>query len=170
MLREALRSLAQGIKSFDMPTLQLQDMGHFLALVPQVASDKLNALAADCVTGLHRFAAPLTNDDLARRRKSPLSPNQDALLVQFGYPYYVLGAFRFHFSLTGDLRGLTAAEKQAVVTAATQWFADLSPPRFDSLALVAEPKPGAAFVVLEHAGLAVDAKNGKRFGKTRRVP
>lgn len=153
MLREALRSLAQGTKSFDVPALQVQDLGHFLALVPQVASDKLNALAATCVTELHHFAAPLTDSELARRRKSQLSSRQDTLLVQWGYPY-VLDEFRFHCSLTSDLRDLTASQREAIVTAATKWFDNLSPPRLDSLALVAEPKPGADFVVLEHADLA----------------
>jgi hypothetical protein len=152
-LRDAVQSLAAGFKAFDLPALQVRDLGHFLALVPQDASAPLDAIARACVTQLHPFAAPLSDAELARRRKSKLSPQEDAMLVQWGYPF-VLDTFRFHCSLTGNLHMLSAAQRQAVVAAATEWFSDLAAPRFDSLALVAEPSPGADFVVLDHMELA----------------
>ena len=152
-LRGAVHALAAGFNAFDLPVLQVRDLGHFLALVPQDASAPLDAIARACVTQLHPFAAPLSDTELARRRKSKLRPQEDAMLVQWGYPF-VLDTFQFHCSLTGNLHILSAAQSQAVVAAANDWFADLAAPRFDSLALVAEPSPGADFVVLEHMDLS----------------
>jgi hypothetical protein len=108
------------------------------------------------VTRLHSLAAPLSDAELARRRKSKLSAREDALLLQWGYPY-VLEAFRFHCSLTGPMAlaaNLTPAQRQSVAAAAAQWFTGLPTLRFDNLALVAEPTPGADFVVLQQFSLA----------------
>jgi len=152
-LRGAVQSLAARFTAFDLPALQVRDLGHFLALVPQEASAPLDAIARACVTQLHPFAQALSDAELARRRKSKLSPQEDAMLVQWGYPF-VLDTFRFHCSLTGSLAILSDAQRQAVVDAANDWFAGLAAPRFDSLALVAEPSPGADFVVLDHMDLS----------------
>jgi hypothetical protein len=136
--------------------MQVQDLGHFLALVPRHESAELQAVADACVTELHSLAAPLSDAELARRRKSKLSAREDALLLQWGYPY-VLEAFRFHCSLTGPMAlagNLTPAQRQSVAAAAAQWFTGLPTLRFDNLALVAEPTPGADFVVLQQFSLA----------------
>lgn len=77
-------------------------LGSFLALVPQGDTAALHALAAEVVTALDRHRAPLTEDDLARRRKSALTQAQEANLTRWGYPY-VLDEFRFHITLTGSL-------------------------------------------------------------------
>lgn len=51
---------------------------------------------------LDAFRAPAAEAELERRRKAGLSPRQDALLAQWGYPY-VMEEFRFHMTLTGRL-------------------------------------------------------------------
>jgi hypothetical protein len=87
--------------------------------------------------------------ELARRRVADLTPRQDALLQRWGYPF-VLEEFQFHLSLTGPL-SLVPPDTQALVhDAAEQFFADLPPLQFNSLALFAEPTPGADFVLLDH--------------------
>ena len=53
-------------------------------------------------------------------------------------------------SLTGPLSGVHADTQTLVHDAAEQFFADLPPLRFNSLALFAEPTPGADFVLLDH--------------------
>lgn len=78
-----------------------EDAG-FLCLEPDGVADALAALERDVVTGLDRFRAPLTREEIARRAPDRLTPRQQALLDAFGYPF-VLDEFRPHFSLTGRI-------------------------------------------------------------------
>ncbi|MDB5940270.1 MAG: putative phosphonate metabolism protein [Polaromonas sp.] len=151
-LRDALQSLAQEMAGFDMPPLQVVCLDDFLALVPQGDCNALQAVAQACVTKLHPLAAPLSPAELQRRRKADLSPGQVALLVRWGYPY-VMEHFRFHCSLTGSLQGVKAQQVHALQDAAQAWFGSLPRCRFDSLALFAEPTPGADMVLMEHMRL-----------------
>ena len=72
--------------------------------------------------------------------------------MRWGYPF-VMEYFRFHCSLTGSLQGVTAQQVHALQQAAQAWFGALPRCRFDSLALFAEPAPGAAVVLVEHVRL-----------------
>jgi putative phosphonate metabolism protein len=74
----------------------------FLAMVPREPVAELNDLAAACVRTFDRFRAPSSRDDLVRRRTAGLTPHQDELLMQWGYPF-VMDEFRFHLTLTGRL-------------------------------------------------------------------
>lgn len=94
--------LARGFKPFEVPSLRVSRLGSFLALKTE-DTDDLRRLAAECVTALDRFRAPPSEAELARRRARPLSPAQDALLEQWGYPF-VLEEFRFHMTLTGPIQ------------------------------------------------------------------
>lgn len=51
---------------------------------------------------LDRFRAPVSGAERARRRNAGLSPPQEALLAQEGYPK-VMEEFRFHMTLTAQL-------------------------------------------------------------------
>jgi len=150
-----VHTLAGSLRAFDMPPMQVERIDDFLALVPMAghaANSDLQAVAAACATQLQPLAAPLSAQALARRRAAGLTPRQDELLQQWGYPF-VLEEFRFHLSLTGPLAGADADTVALVLDAAEQFFADLPPLRFNSLALFAEPTPGADFVLLDHLEL-----------------
>ncbi len=82
--------------------LALTRLGGFLALTVTGDTTALVDLAATMVRGLDEFRAPPPEAELARRRKANLSERQDALLLQWGYPY-VMEEFRFHITLTGKL-------------------------------------------------------------------
>lgn len=151
-LRDATRQLAQTLPSFTLPALQVGRLDDFLALVPADASPAIDVVARACVTELHELAAPLSPAELQRRRTGGLTPAQEALLLRWGYPF-VLEAFRLHLSLTGSLDGVEPAHVLAIQEAARNRFEPLPPCRFDSLALFAEPTPGADFVLLDHAEL-----------------
>ena len=151
-LRKTLQRLAQELVGFDMPEMQVTRLDDFLALVPHGNCDALNAVAQACVTQLQPLAAPLSTAELQRRRKTNLLPDQDALLLRWGYPY-VMEYFRFHCSLTGSLRGVKPQQMQSLQDAAYAWFGTLPRCRFDSLALFAEPTPGADMVLVEHVRL-----------------
>jgi putative phosphonate metabolism protein len=148
-LRICIDNLAQSLSEFEIPALQVSRLDDFLALTPCSDSTNLNAMASTCVTQLAPFAAPLGYADLQRRRAARLTARQDELLVRWGYPY-VLEEFRFHCSLTGSLSGLSSHQIEAVEQAAKTFFDNIPTLRFTTLALFAEPTPGADFVLLEH--------------------
>ena len=152
-LQAALRTIAASARPFDMPPMKVALLDDFLAIVPQPSSDAANALAARCVMELQPLAAPLSATELQRRRQAPLSPAQDALLERWGYPF-VLDQFQLHCSLTGSLQHMNSQQVQNLQSAAEDWFANLPPCRFETLALFAEPTPGADFVLQEHFRLA----------------
>jgi hypothetical protein len=119
----------------------------FLALttVPQPAL--LTAFATEVVEAFEPFRAPLSDSELARRLKAPLSARQIELVHAYGYPY-VLEQFLFHMTLTDRL----PAEMQApMVERAMEWFAEAlaEPILLDRLVVFEEPEPGAAFKRLD---------------------
>lgn len=151
-LREALRAIAASFTAFDMPALQVRRLADFLALCPEGDKHAINAVASACVTQLNDLAAPLSSDELERRRRmGTLSTQEDALLVRWGYPY-VLERYRFHLSLTGNLQGVDARTVERLEQAAQAWFGELPPCPFDGLALFAEPAKGADLVLVERWG------------------
>jgi len=152
-LRAALQTIAASANPFEMPPMQVALLDDFLAIVPQPRSAAAEALAARCVMELQPMAAPLSATELQRRRQSPLTPSQDALMLRWGYPF-VLDEFQLHCSLTGSLKHLNSQQVQYLQQAAQDWFSKLSPCRFESLALFAEPTQGADFVLQEHFRLA----------------
>lgn len=148
-LRATLHTLSRSFTSFAMPDLRVALLDDFLALVPHGDTQALQAVAAACVTQLHALAAPLGEAQLYRRRQEPLTPEQDQLLVRWGYPY-VLEHFRFHCSLTGSLQNHGPTQIASVQSAAESVFHNLPASRFETVALFVESAPGADFRLIEH--------------------
>lgn len=147
-LERAVAQLAAELTPASCAGLELTALGRFLALMPHGDTGPLNALAAACVRGLDRFRAPLSADELARRRKARLSDRQDALLRQWGYPY-VLEQFRFHLTLTGPL---PKPEIAAWTATARQQLPDLPAPfTIDQIALCGERADGRFELVRRYA-------------------
>lgn len=147
-LRTALQQFCQGRKPFDLAAWDLSTMDGFLSLRPEHSPPELAHLAADCVQQLHCFAAPLSETALVRRRLAPLSLEEDALLLAWGYPY-VLQHFQFHFSLTGPLNLLPANLLPLLMQAAKSHFHEVSAERVDRLSIFIEPRQGDDFQLLE---------------------
>ena len=101
-LQQSLEILCKGLSPVQTEGLSLTQLGRFLALTVQNPPPALQARAGRTVKDLDRFRAPASVEELTRRRLSNLSARQDALLVDWGYPY-VLNEFRFHITLTGKL-------------------------------------------------------------------
>lgn len=152
-LREAVADICREHRAIDLGDMQVARLGSFLALRPEHPPAALGALADDCVRRLQPLAAPLNEDELARRRRAPLTPEEDALMLAWGYPW-VLQKFRFHFSLTGSLAGVPDDVMGRLLVAATRQFGALPPLRLDRLSIFIEPSPGADFVLLEHRELS----------------
>ncbi len=101
-LKAALSELAAGLSPASCETLELSVIGRFLALTPRGDMADLQRVAAACVRDLDAFRAPADTRELDRRRKAGLTARQEALLMQWGYPY-VMEEFRFHMTLSGWL-------------------------------------------------------------------
>lgn len=155
-LHHAVQTVARGLEPVALPPLHVQRIGDVLALAP-VASHAANAAlryaAAACVTQLQPLAAPLSAAELAEHRVAGLTPQQDTLLQRWGHPR-VLDEYHFYLPITGSLQQVDAATQTLVLDAAHEYFGDMPALRFDSLALFAEPTPGADFVLLDHLEMA----------------
>lgn len=101
-LNDAVKTLASQLAPAVCEGLSLTTLGGFFALTPHGDVSQLLHIAQACVQNLDRFRAPLSEPELAKRRQAGLSERQDALLVQWGYPY-VMEEFRFHLTLSGRL-------------------------------------------------------------------
>jgi hypothetical protein len=151
-LREGLADIARDHQGFALDRWEVARLGGFLALCPRQAPKALEALADDCVRRLQPLAAALDETELARRRRKPLTPEEDALMLAWGYPW-VLHRFKFHFSLTGPIHGLAEEKVAQLQHAAAERFETLPPLTVDRLLLFAEPYPGADFECVEQLAL-----------------
>ncbi|HEY1935857.1 MAG TPA: DUF1045 domain-containing protein [Acetobacteraceae bacterium] len=148
---EAATELADRTAAFVLPSLAVSDVFGFLALRETAPCPPLQALADTCVAYLDPFRAPPSDTELARRRRSGLTPLQDAMLVRWGYPY-VFETWFFHLTLT---RRLNAEEKATYQPAAERHFAHAIavPRRVADICLYVQEAPGAAFVLAERLPL-----------------
>ncbi len=94
--------------------LRLNQIGRFLALTPTGDLTPLERLAGDVVSALDAHRAPASEAELARRRAAGLTPRQEALLAEWGYPY-VMEEFKFHLTLSGKLTDDEAAATKAAL-------------------------------------------------------
>lgn len=147
----AARRLAASDSAFGI-LLECEPLRGFLAW--RIASSdaegraRINALAAAAVRGLDHLRAAPTADELARRQAHALSPEQQAMLARWGYPY-VFDTFTFHITLTGKLDGAALEQAQARIAA----FAD--PLRGQAMAVpgisvYVQPQAGADFIAARH--------------------
>ena len=144
-LLSTVEEFAGSRRTLSGPPLRLAALAGFLALVPAAPFQALDRLAADCVAAFDRFRAPGTEAELARRLSAGLSPREEALLRRWGYPY-VMGAFRFHLTLTERLDEAGLDRERAL---AESMLGEAAPPLFiDAVTVTVEPADGAAFRIL----------------------
>ncbi|MEO0943731.1 MAG: DUF1045 domain-containing protein [Pseudomonadota bacterium] len=128
--------------------LVVSKIGKFLALVPTGDTAALAELAFACVRDFDHFRRPADAAELERRRAAGLTERQDALLLEWGYPY-VDDEFRFHLTLTGKL---APAEQVAALDAARQHVPGLPHPyEISSIALAGERADGRFQMIHRYA-------------------
>ena len=112
--------------------------------MPAEPEPALQALEGEVLAAFEPYRAPLTDDEIARRRPERLSPRQREQLERWGYPF-VREEFRFHMTLTGPVPGPADDWRAALETR----FAPLlgRPLPVDGLGLFVEAAPGAPFRV-----------------------
>jgi putative phosphonate metabolism protein len=120
----------------------------FIAIIPAQPSVELQRLAADCVTALDPFRAPLTSEDRARRNPSKLTARQREHLDAWGYPY-VMEEFRFHMTLTGRLE---TTRREEVLAMLRRCFSTLKlrALQIDRIALFRQDSASAGFRIIGH--------------------
>ena len=150
-LVEDAASLAARLAPFALPPLQVIDLSGFLALCEVAPCPALQALADACVTELDAHRVPADAAETMRRRRSGLSPEQDAMLLDWGYPY-VLSTWRFHMTLT---RRLSAEERATILPAAEAHFAAAcaTPRRVTSICLFTQSASDSPFMLAERLPL-----------------
>lgn len=148
-LRRAVVSIANTMHAFDLP-LRLDSLAGFLALRPESASGRIDALAATCLHALHPLCAPL-DEDARRRRAHGLDMVERDLLRRYGYPY-VLDRYRFHMTLAAPA---SPPEERALRVAIAGHGMDAAVAHIDALAICCEPFPGADFEALEQIPLVI---------------
>jgi putative phosphonate metabolism protein len=122
-------------------------LGRFLAFRLQDGEARMQALHEVCVRAFEPFRARLSDADLARRRRAPLTPEQDARLEAWGYPY-VFEDFRFHMTLTGQIRD--EALRERVLAALIEHFAaETGAHRFDGVAVFRQTDRAQPFDILQ---------------------
>ncbi|MDD7911777.1 DUF1045 domain-containing protein [Pseudovibrio exalbescens] len=148
MVCEQVRSFAARTRPFQLDGIAPNRLGAFLALTPTAPSEGLNDLASRAIRELDTLRAPLSDADIARRRQSGLTPEQDAYMLQWGYPY-IFEFFRFHLTLTGKINDKTVMP--ALQAAAEHHFAPVlnKPVTINQIALYVEEERGGPFRVAE---------------------
>jgi len=148
-LNGALRDLCGQLVTIRLDGLDCAALGRFLALVPCGDTTALDTLAARVVRDLDRFREPPSEAELTRRRSGGLSPSQEGLLIQWGYPY-VMDEFRFHITLTGKLpKAQTAAVREILEPHITPLLP--RPFTIDALSLMGEDDEGVFHLIHRHA-------------------
>ncbi|MES2038773.1 MAG: DUF1045 domain-containing protein [Pseudomonadota bacterium] len=145
-LHQALQEFCAQQTHIQIHAPQVQWMGKFLALRPTGDQAALNDFAFNCVRHFDQFRTPMGEAELARRQKIPLSPRQNELLLEWGYPY-TAEEFRFHMTLTDRLDAGAVADSLHDV--AVQYFTLSEPLIIDGIALFVEHQAGADFELLE---------------------
>lgn len=136
----ALRDFAARQTTFGLPKLAVTAVtapnsdGGFVALTEPEPTSGLLALERATVQAFEPFRAPLTDEEIARRRPDRLSERQRGHLATFGYPH-VFEDFRFHLTLTGRVSGVDLNRTVDTLTALFSEHVSAGPTAVDQIAL-----------------------------------
>lgn len=139
----AAKAFAASERPFSLGSLSVETLGAFVALVP-AKSQKLEGFAARCVEAFEPFRSPMSEEERARRLRSPLTPRQKELTEFYGYPY-VMEEFRFHMTLTSSL---SATLIGPVRSAIASLYAPIAAPVEIASICICVQQPGQAFRLL----------------------
>ena len=152
-LQDAFQTFCATVSPATGGTLKISRLGRFLAMTQDVQSNEVTELAASTVSHFDKFRAPLSDQDMEKRRQRRLTPQQDALIVRWGYPY-VMQEFKFHMTLTGPLQN---DEIDAIEHDANTRFREFlgQPLKIASLALLGEDSDSGRFHVVDKLSLGM---------------
>lgn len=151
-LYEALESMAPRQTPVILDGLAVTRLGSFVALTPVGDVLELNGLAMRVTSELDVLRAPLTEEEMGKRLKAPLSERQRAQLERFGYPY-VGEDFRFHMTLSGSLPPERVGPVADALASAYAEAVPVGPVDIEALTVFEQPEPGARFRITERIPL-----------------
>jgi len=152
-LQDAFHAFCATVSPATGGTLKISRLGRFLAMTQDVQSNEVTELAASTVSHFDKFRAPLSEQDIAKRRQRRLTPEQDALMLRWGYPY-TMQEFKFHMTLTGPLQN---DEIDAIEHDANIRFREFlgQPLKIASIALLGEDSDSGRFHVVDKLSLGM---------------
>ena len=152
-LQDAFHAFCATVSPATGGTLKISRLGRFLAMTQDVQSNEVTELAASTVSHFDKFRAPLSEQDIAKRRQRRLTPEQDALMLRWGYPY-MMQEFKFHMTLTGPLQN---DEIDAIEHDANTRFREFlgQPLKIASIALLGEDSDSGRFHVVDKLSLGM---------------
>lgn len=148
-LQDTAADYAASQAAFDIGALALRYDSGFVALRPNTQPAALLDFAAATVKAFDTFRAPLTDKDIARRRKAPLTGRQDQQMLDWGYPF-IFEDFQFHLTLSG---GLPAHQAAMSIAALAPYVEPIMPTPFviDAITLMGEDKDGMLHQIHRYA-------------------
>ncbi|WP_319582771.1 DUF1045 domain-containing protein [uncultured Pseudodesulfovibrio sp.] len=154
---DRLESLAASLTPFELAPLSVRRIGTFLALVP-ADQDGLSQCAEACLRAMTPLRIPATPEENEARRSSSLTPAQNRLLDEWGYPY-VLSEFRFHMTLTGRVEDPDRRERLLDILSGLAEPVTGRPRPVRELCLFHQPDRSAPFRLIHRARLAHSKEN-----------
>lgn len=130
-----------------------QSLGEFLAFRLNHPSHDMTKLHTACVTQFDSFRAPLSEADIARRRRAKLSPEQDARMLEWGYPF-IFDDFRWHMTLSNRIKSDMTRSKALEGLKALFYDTYQEPHLVDGIAVFFQRDRDAPFHVLKRAQFA----------------
>ncbi|MEO1322116.1 MAG: DUF1045 domain-containing protein [Pseudomonadota bacterium] len=144
-----LHSFARKQPVFDV-NLSVKTLGQFLALRLTSNFEAMRQLHEACVKDFDHFRAELSPDDIERRRRANLSPEQDARMLEWGYPY-IFDDFRWHMTLSSRI--VSESTRERLHGLLQDYFrpALMSPLRVDGIAVYRQVDRRAPFNIIARA-------------------
>jgi hypothetical protein len=106
--------IAKSWAPFEIPPLELGEVGFIISLMPESSSTALENLATMCVRAFDGFRLPLSEAEEHAYKRRRLTVHQRQMLEHWGYPY-VMEEFDFHLSMTDYVHDDT--ERAAIMKA-----------------------------------------------------
>ncbi|MFK8076585.1 MAG: DUF1045 domain-containing protein [Granulosicoccus sp.] len=141
----AVEKFASTQKPITLETLAPRHRSSFMALTLSEQQKELKKFAFSCVTEFENFRRPLTEADIKRRQLRTLTPQQDALLLKYGYPY-IADEFSFHMTLSDTMESSDQDYQEWVQDQYTRCVTET--PVLDQLAIFAQTTRETAFIQL----------------------
>ena len=147
-LKQEMGNFSKQSAAFGIGKLELRHDRGFIALRPVNEVPQLQEFAAHIVKAFDKLRAPLSSDDITRRRKRRLTSRQNKQMLEWGYPY-IFDDFNFHLALTGRLSSVQIRNVIAALSSdMNMGVSDTI--RIDAITLMGQDKLGMFYQIIRY--------------------